>query len=47
LAKKHNNAKILVLPANFIDGELAFKIIDVFMETEFEGDRHQERLDLF
>lgn len=47
LAKKHNNANILVLPARFIDGDLALKIIDVFMETEFEGGRHQERLDLF
>lgn len=47
LAKKHNNANILVLPARFVEKDVALKILDVFMETEFEGGRHQDRLDLF
>ena len=45
LARKHNDANICALPARFIDPELAKKIIDVFLKTDFEGGRHQKRID--
>lgn len=44
LAKRHNNANVLALPARFIDEDLALKIADTFLETAFEGGRHQERV---
>ena len=45
LARLHNNANILVLPARFLTTEEAFKIVDAFFSTEFEGGRHQNRVD--
>ena len=45
LARKHNNANICALPARFIDFELAKKIVDVFLTTDFEGGRHQRRIE--
>jgi ribose 5-phosphate isomerase B len=45
LARQHNNANILTLPARFISDELAFEIVDVFFNTEFEGGRHQKRVE--
>ncbi|MGM9827475.1 MAG: ribose 5-phosphate isomerase B [Muribaculaceae bacterium] len=45
LARKHNNANVLVLPARFISPEKALAIVDVFLNTEFEGGRHQRRID--
>lgn len=45
LAKEHNNANILVLPARFITKELADKIMDAYLEAKFEGGRHQRRID--
>ena len=45
LARQHNNANILSLPARFISVEEAFKCIDVFFSTAFEGGRHQKRVD--
>lgn len=45
LARLHNNANIIVLPARFISTEEAYEIIDVFFNTEFEGGRHQNRVD--
>jgi ribose 5-phosphate isomerase B len=45
LARLHNNANILVLPARFISKEEAYKIVDLFFETAFEGGRHQNRVD--
>lgn len=44
-ARLHNNANILALPARFISTELAIKMVDVFFNTEFEGGRHQKRVD--
>ncbi len=44
LAKQHNNANILVLPARFIDTELAIKTVESFFNAEFEGGRHQNRI---
>lgn len=45
LAKQHNNANILVLPARFISEDEAKKIVDAYLGAEFEGGRHQRRID--
>jgi ribose 5-phosphate isomerase B len=45
LAKQHNNANILVLPARFITSEKAIDTINSFFNAEFEGGRHQRRID--
>ena len=45
LAKQHNNANILVLPARFISIDLAMDTINSFFKAEFEGGRHQRRID--
>lgn len=44
LARQHNDANVLCLPARFITTEEALKIIEVFLNTEFEGGRHQNRI---
>lgn len=45
LAKQHNNANFLVLPARFISGAEAEKITDAYLGARFEGGRHQRRID--
>lgn len=45
LARKHNDANVLVMPARFIAPEQALAIVDTFLHTEFEGGRHQRRID--
>ena len=45
LARLHNNANICSLPARFISIELAKEIVDIFLKTNFEGGRHQRRID--
>ncbi len=45
LAKQHNNANFLVLPARFISEEEALKIVDSYLDAKFEGGRHQRRID--
>ena len=44
LARLHNDANIIALPARFISEEEAVEMIDVFLTTEFEGGRHQMRV---
>jgi ribose 5-phosphate isomerase B len=44
LARAHNNANILCLPARFIDKAEALNIINAFFSTNFEGGRHQNRV---
>ena len=44
LARQHNNANILSLPARFISEEKSKKITEVFLNTEFEGGRHERRV---
>jgi ribose 5-phosphate isomerase B len=44
-ARSHNNANVLALGARVTDQATALRIIDVFLETTFEGGRHQVRLD--
>lgn len=45
LAKQHNNANIISLPARFISKEKALSIVDAYLNTEFEGGRHQKRVE--
>lgn len=45
LARQHNDANILVMPGRFIDDETAEKCLDTFLNTTFEGGRHQRRID--
>lgn len=45
LARQHNNANILVLPARFISDEDAFAVVKTFFSTAFEGGRHQRRVE--
>jgi ribose 5-phosphate isomerase B len=44
LARLHNNANICAIPARFISSEKALLIIDVFLNTAFEGGRHLTRI---
>ena len=44
LARQHNNSNILCLPARFISFELAEKITNRFLQTAFEGGRHERRV---
>ncbi|MBS1618223.1 MAG: ribose 5-phosphate isomerase B [Bacteroidetes bacterium] len=45
LARQHNDANVLCLPARFITVEEAKEMVDVFLDTPFEGGRHQRRVD--
>ncbi len=44
LARQHNNANILAIPARFVTDEEAVKIVDAFLNAEFEGGRHLKRI---
>ena len=44
LARSHNDANICSIPARFIDLETALEIVDAFLETEYEGGRHDIRI---
>lgn len=45
LGRQHNNCNVIALPARFISQETALEIVDVFLTTEFEGGRHQRRVE--
>jgi ribose 5-phosphate isomerase B len=45
LARLHNDANICSLPARFLDLEKAKEIVDAFLQTEFEGGRHIQRIE--
>lgn len=45
LARKHNNANVLSLPARFVSYSVAIQIIDAFLNSDFEGGRHQRRIE--
>lgn len=45
LAKQHNNANILVMPARFVSEHEAQRILDAYLDAVFEGGRHQRRID--
>jgi ribose 5-phosphate isomerase B len=44
LARAHNNANVLCLPARFLNNETAKIIVDEFLKTAFEGGRHEKRV---
>lgn len=44
LARQHNNANVLCLPASFVSEEKALQIVETFFSTEFEGGRHERRV---
>lgn len=44
LARQHNDANIIALPARFIDQNLAIQMVKIFLTTEFEGGRHATRV---
>lgn len=45
LSRQHNNANMIALPARFIASQLATDIVDTFLNTPFEGGRHQNRVE--
>jgi len=45
LTRQHNNANIICIPARYTAIPQAIKMIDTFLDTKFEGGRHQNRVD--
>ena len=45
LARSHNNANILAIPARFVSEEVAMEMVNTFLTTPFEGGRHQNRVE--
>lgn len=45
--RRHNNANILALGGRVLSTEKALKLVDIYLNTEFEGGRHQRRVDMF
>ena len=45
LARQHNNANVICIPARFVSIDLAKSMVSLFVETPFEGGRHQKRVD--
>jgi len=45
LGRQHNNANIICIPARFVSYELAESMTKIFIETSFEGGRHEKRVD--
>lgn len=45
LARKHNDANICSIPARFVDFEMAREIVELFLNTPFEGGRHKQRIE--
>ena len=45
LARQHNNANVIAIPARFVSNTLALEMVKLFFETDFEGGRHSRRVD--
>lgn len=45
LSRRHNNANVLSLPARFLSVSEALNLVQIFFKTDFEGGRHQKRID--
>jgi ribose 5-phosphate isomerase B len=45
LARSHNDANIICLPGRFLEKDIAIEILKVFLDTSFDGGRHQRRID--
>ncbi len=46
MTRRHNNSNIIALGGRVIDEATAVKLADIFLNTEFEGDRHTRRVDM-
>ncbi len=44
MARRHNDANICAIPARYISNQLAWKIVDIFLRTKFDGGRHLRRI---
>lgn len=44
LARQHNDANTICIPARFVNIDLALEMVDIFLSTEFEGGRHLNRV---
>ena len=45
LAREHNNANVIAIPARFVSEEAALSMVDIFLNTKFAGGRHARRVD--
>ena len=45
LARQHNNANVICIPARFVSYDSAEEMVNIFLTTDFEGGRHQRRVD--
>ena len=45
LSRSHNNANVIALPARFLKKKEAIEMVEIFLNTEFEGGRHERRVD--
>lgn len=45
LARQHNDANVLSIPARFVSVQQALKFVDLFLDTPFDGGRHKRRVD--
>lgn len=45
LARRHNGANVLCLPADLLGAELMKRVVDVWLNTSFEGGRHERRIE--
>lgn len=45
LAKAHNNANVIALPARFVSSEEAIRIVEAYVDADYEGGRHQRRVE--
>ncbi len=46
MCRRHNNANVIAMGARMIDKELAFKMVDTWLTTEFEGGKHLRRINM-
>ena len=45
MTRRHNNANVLCMGGKVVDGETALQMVDIFLHTDFDGGRHQRRID--
>lgn len=45
MTRKHNDANMIAMGAKYVAPQLAFEMVDIFLSTDFEGGRHQTRVD--
>ncbi len=46
MTKRHNNANMIALGGRILEPEFALRLVDIWLDTEFEGGRHQRRIDM-